>query len=137
MQDLLSSCGISYLRIDGNSTLEMRKRIIDQFQSDCKYQVLLLTLGTGAVGLNLTAASHVHVIEPHWNPFVEEQGAARVHRIGQEKNVYIYRYIIIDPEITDSVEQRVETMKKRKLNYAKLLHANDTDNHYGNKVNVS
>jgi hypothetical protein len=81
---------------------------------------MLITLGTGAIGwvvhipnkrqqfkatinnfrLNLTAASQVHIIEPHWNPMIEEQAASRVHRIGQNREVTINRYIV-----RDSVEE--------------------------------
>lgn len=116
MESVLTSCGISYTRIDGDSSVEQRIKAIDRFQTDATVKIMLLTLGTGSVGsvkhyldhylektamligcsLNLTAASHVHLIEPHWNPMVEEQAAARIHRVGQSKPVTIWRYIVED-----------------------------------------
>ena len=116
LESILNARGMSYTRIDGGSSVEQRIKAIDRFQTDPTVKIMLLTLGTGSVGLvkhcfqdklvrssvlitrslNLTAASHVHLIEPHWNPMVEEQAAARVHRIGQNKPVTIWRYIVQD-----------------------------------------
>jgi SWI/SNF-related matrix-associated actin-dependent regulator of chromatin subfamily A3 len=116
LESILNGRGMSYTRIDGGSSVEQRIKAIDRFQTDPTVKIMLLTLGTGSVGLvnhcfqdkpvsssilierslNLTAASHVHLIEPHWNPMVEEQAAARVHRIGQNKPVTIWRYIVQD-----------------------------------------
>jgi SWI/SNF-related matrix-associated actin-dependent regulator of chromatin subfamily A3 len=62
----------------------------------CTQLALKTTLPLTASRLNLTAASHVHIVEPQWNPMVEEQAAARVHRIGQERDVSIIRYIVKD-----------------------------------------
>jgi len=76
---------------------------------------MLLTLGTGSVGLNLTEASYVHLVEPHWNPMVEEQAAARPHRIGQTKPVTLYRYIV-----ENSIEERIRLMQGQKIHFAKL-----------------
>jgi len=53
-----------------------------------------MTLGTGAVGLNLTVANRVHILEPQWNPSIEKQAIGRVMRLGQEKQVAIVRYIV-------------------------------------------
>jgi transcription termination factor 2 len=52
---------------------------------------MLLSLRAGGVGLNLTGANHLIQIDPHWNPFVEDQAHDRIHRIGQNKTVYIYK----------------------------------------------
>lgn len=75
-------------------SLPERRRQISQFQGDPTIRALIMTLGTGAVGLNLTIASRVHILEPQWNPFVEKQAIGRVMRLGQKKKVTIVRYIV-------------------------------------------
>lgn len=99
-----------YVRIDGSLTVEQRRTVIHQFNTVPETRILLLSYGSGSVGyaascstkwsrltlcrLNLEAATHVHLLEPHWNPMVEAQAAARVDRLDQMKDVYIYRYIV-------------------------------------------
>ncbi|KAL9614731.1 MAG: hypothetical protein Q9167_000800 [Letrouitia subvulpina] len=122
MQDLLARHNIGYLRIDGSYELDQRKTIINEFQTIPTKKVMLLTLGTGSVGLNLAAASHVHILEPHWNPMVEEQAAARVHRLDQKNEVFIYRYIV-----KDSIEENVKNLQRRKRWYASLSQEQDED----------
>ena len=135
MESLLSQNNIAFLRIDGRYTLEQRKDIVEQFQSLSDIKVLLLTLSAGSVGyvcqvalssslytfadiissLNLTAASQVHILEPHWNPMVEAQAAARVHRLDQKEQVVIYRYVV-----KNSIEENIQKMQRRKRWYASL-----------------
>ena len=69
-----------------------------------------MTLKTGGVGLNLVKASYVFHLEPWWNPAVENQATDRAHRIGQQKPVQVYRYIM-----KESVEEKIEILKSRKL----------------------
>ena len=71
--------------------------------------VLLLTLKTGGVGLNLTKASYVFHLEPWWNPAIENQATDRVHRMGQKRAVQVYRYIM-----HESVEEKIEILKSKK-----------------------
>ncbi|EXJ84581.1 hypothetical protein A1O3_05251 [Capronia epimyces CBS 606.96] len=106
---------IIFARIDGTSSIEQRREAIKTFQEDSSTLVMLLTLGTGSVGLNLTRASYVHIVEPHWNPMREEQAAARAHRIGQINPVTVYRYIV-----QNSIEERVLRMQRQKLHLAQL-----------------
>lgn len=115
VQLLLDRFQIPFLRIDGSCSLDQRQSIISRFQSDTKTRVLLLTLGTGSVGLNLTAASHIHILEPHWNPALEEQAASRAHRLDQTQPVSVYRYIV-----KDSIEERIQKMQRRKKWFAEL-----------------
>ncbi|KAG7403064.1 DNA repair protein RAD5B [Fusarium oxysporum f. sp. raphani] len=70
------------------------------FKEDPQVTVLLMSIGTGAVGLNLTAANYVHIVEPQWNPSVEEQAIARALRMGQTRSVTVFRYMM-----KDTVEQ--------------------------------
>ncbi|SLM38846.1 Zinc finger, RING/FYVE/PHD-type [Lasallia pustulata] len=94
LQRVLTDQGLPFVRIDGSCSLEQRRISINRFQSERDIKVMLLSIGSGSVGLNLTAASHVHIVEPQWNPMVEEQAAARVDRIGQTLPVVIYRYFV-------------------------------------------
>jgi SNF2 family DNA or RNA helicase len=74
-------------------TLPQRRTMIQHFQQNPSINALLMTLGTGAVGLNLTVANRVHILEPQWNPSIEEQAIGRVTRLGQDKHVTIVRYV--------------------------------------------
>ncbi|KAH6670657.1 P-loop containing nucleoside triphosphate hydrolase protein [Halenospora varia] len=96
LEEALSCQGMLYIRIDGSLTVEQRRRVIHQFNTVPDTRILLLSYGSGSVGLNLEAATHVHLLEPHWNPMIEAQAAARVDRLDQMKDVYIYRYIVKD-----------------------------------------
>ena len=71
--------------------------------------MLLLSLKAGGTGLNLTAADHVFLLDPWWNPAVEEQAADRAHRIGQDKPVMVYRIVA-----KDTVEERILALQDRK-----------------------
>ncbi|KAJ5802175.1 uncharacterized protein N7503_004625 [Penicillium pulvis] len=77
---------IAYCRVDGAIHALQRKKILQQFQEDSSKRVLLITQGTGSVGLNnLSVASRVHILEPQWNPSIENQAIGRVLRLGQDK----------------------------------------------------
>ncbi|KAK0639572.1 P-loop containing nucleoside triphosphate hydrolase protein, partial [Cercophora newfieldiana] len=102
-----------FLRIDGTVHYRERLRILEEFRTS-NVPILLMSIQTGAVGLNLTVASHVHIVEPQWNPSVEEQAVARAVRMGQTKRVTIFRYIV-----EDSVEEHIITIQKKKRNLAK------------------
>ncbi|KIW15877.1 hypothetical protein PV08_05927 [Exophiala spinifera] len=98
----LSDQGLKYRRIDGSKSLVQRKEALNDFRYGPSCHILLASLGSAAVGLDLTAASHVHLVELGWNPMLERQAMDRVHRLGQEKEVTIFRYIV---DKTDSVER--------------------------------
>ncbi|MFK7826831.1 MAG: SNF2-related protein [Oligoflexales bacterium] len=98
---------IKSLRIDGQT--KNRQEIVDQFQSDGKTKVLLLSLKAAGVGLNLTAADHVFITDPWWNPAAENQAADRAHRIGQKKPVIVTRLVS-----EDTVEQKILLLQEKK-----------------------
>ncbi|XP_045804293.1 DNA repair protein RAD5A-like isoform X1 [Trifolium pratense] len=100
---------ISFVRLDGTLNLQQREKVIKQFSEDSDIQVLLMSLKAGGVGINLTAASNAFVMDPWWNPAVEEQAVMRIHRIGQTKKVAIKRFIV-----KGTVEQRMEAVQARK-----------------------
>ncbi|CAH1801782.1 unnamed protein product [Owenia fusiformis] len=94
VQRVLSNRGHKIIRLDGTiKHLEDREKRINKFQSDSSYTVFLLTTQVGGVGLTLTAANRVIIIDPSWNPATDNQAVDRAFRIGQDKNVVIYRLI--------------------------------------------
>ncbi|KAI1339049.1 P-loop containing nucleoside triphosphate hydrolase protein [Xylariaceae sp. FL0016] len=114
-ESLLQSQGFQYCRVDGSvSTAKKRKKILKTFQEEHSARVLLMTLGTGAVGLNnLSVASRIYLLEPQWNPSVERQAIGRVLRLGQTKEVKIIRFIM-----RSSIEEIVEKCQQTKLHLA-------------------
>ncbi|RDL38799.1 uncharacterized protein BP5553_03139 [Venustampulla echinocandica] len=106
---------VQFQRIDGTTSLPMRNKILNDFRKNSKIRILMMTTGTGAVGLNLAVASCVHIFEPQWNPMVEAQAVARVIRLGQKKQVSIIRYIV-----KGTVEQTMRSQQQRKLALANL-----------------
>ncbi len=103
----LRSAGIGFSRLDGST--RDRGAVVDAFQSEDGPPVMLISLKAGGTGLNLTAADHVFLMDPWWNPAVEEQAADRTHRIGQTRPVMIYRLVA-----TDTVEERILDLQHRK-----------------------
>ncbi|KAG9233940.1 SNF2 family N-terminal domain-containing protein [Amylocarpus encephaloides] len=92
--ELLTSRKIPFCRIDGSHSLAERGRTLTNFRKSSGANILLMTLGTGAVGLNLAVASRVYLLEPQWNPSIELQAIGRVLRLGQTDQVTIVRYIM-------------------------------------------
>ncbi|KAK8084663.1 hypothetical protein PG997_005934 [Apiospora hydei] len=103
---LLESRGLSYYLVHGGLPLSERHRRLDAFQSAYEANILLMTLGTGAVGLNLAAASRIYLLEPQWNPSVEQQAFGRALRLGQTEQVTIIRYIMKDTVEDSNVQRR-------------------------------
>jgi len=94
MSELLSCHEIRFDMIDGSLPLTERLNILKDFRSPSGANILLMTLGTGAVGLNLAVASRIYLIEPQWNPSIESQAIGRALRLGQTAQVSIIRYIM-------------------------------------------
>jgi superfamily II DNA or RNA helicase len=107
----LRSAGIAFTRLDGST--RDRASVVSLFQGDDGPPVMLVSLKAGGTGLNLTAADHVFLLDPWWNPAVEDQAADRAHRIGQERPVMVYRMVA-----KDTVEERILALKERKRNLA-------------------
>ncbi|MCJ1289399.1 hypothetical protein MMC34_000931 [Xylographa carneopallida] len=87
---------IPFTRIDGKKTDAQRRAAIKRFRTDPVCTVFLVSIGSAGVGLDLTTASRVHLMEPQWNPMAEEQALDRVHRMGQDQEVHAIRYIVKD-----------------------------------------
>ena len=98
---------IEFVRLDGQT--RNRQDVVDVFQGSDGPPVMLISLKAGGTGLNLTAADHVFLMDPWWNPAVEDQAADRTHRIGQDKPVLVYRMVA-----EDTVEERILALQARK-----------------------
>ena len=109
IEKALCRARIRYVRYDGAVSPTNRIAVLDVFRNDPAVPVMLITTACGAVGLDLTSASHAYLMEPHWNPTVEEQALARIHRMGQTKEVTTVRFII-----EESYEQHVINVKSAK-----------------------
>jgi SNF2 family DNA or RNA helicase len=105
------TAGFAFARLDGST--RNRGDVVDRFQSPDGPPILLASLKAGGVGLNLTAADHVFILDPWWNPFVEDQAADRAHRIGQDRPVSVYRLVA-----ADTVEERVLALQEKKREIA-------------------
>ena len=110
----LETSRIRYARYDGSMRNDAREASLNKLRSDPKCRVLLCSLKCGSLGLNLTAASRVVIVEPFWNPFVEEQAIDRVHRLNQTVDVKVYRLTI-----ANSVEARILELQEKKRELAK------------------
>jgi SNF2 family DNA or RNA helicase len=117
----LSSAGISFERYDGSIKEKDRASALDRFSKDPGIKVILFTISCGAVGLDLTAADRAYLMEPQWNPTVEDQALARVYRMGQKRPVTTVRFIM-----EASWEDRVITVQKQKSGFANLLMSHRT-----------
>ena len=111
VEPALAAAEIPTVRLDG-STVD-RAGVVARFQADDGPPVMLLSLKAGGTGINLTAADHVYLLDPWWNPAVEDQAADRAHRIGQERPVFIHRLIA-----EDTVEDRILELHQRKRSLA-------------------
>lgn len=116
IEKMLDHHSISYTRIDGKMPLIRRTASVEAFQNNDTTRIILVSIMCGGAGwvstflgiqkagncwqihdsLDLTAGSRAYIIEPHWNPMVEEQALCRIHRVGQSRNVTTVRYVMKD-----------------------------------------
>jgi len=102
--------------LTGDTPAKARAQVVQTFQTDPQVQAFLMTLGAGGVGLNLTAADYVFLLDPWWNPAREDQAVARAHRIGQERPVTVLRFIS-----RDTVEEKIMLLQERKRHLSRDL----------------
>lgn len=105
---------IPFSYLDGAT--KNRGEIVAEFQENTELKVFLISIKAGGVGLNLTQADYVFILDPWWNPAVEQQAIDRTHRIGQEKKVFIYKFIA-----KDTVEEKILALQNRKKRLASSL----------------
>jgi hypothetical protein len=107
MKKSLTEKGIQWRSISGDMTADARQKQIDLFNNDPPGAVFLLSLRTGAVGLTLTSATHVFIMDPAMNPALEQQAKNRVYRMGQTKDVFIKRFLM-----RGTVEENIEALQR-------------------------
>lgn len=104
-----TEAGVSHCYLDGSTPLPKRKQEVERFQEDESVKAFLISLKAGGVGLNLTVADYVYIVDPWWNPAAEQQAIDRAHRIGQTRKVFAYKMIC-----KDSVEEKILQLQERK-----------------------
>ena len=109
IREKLKELGVNYEYFDGSTSAPDREKAIQSFQNDENCRVFLISLKAGGVGLNLTAADYVYIVDPWWNPAVEQQAIDRTHRIGQTKNIFAYRMIC-----KDTIEDKILQLQEKK-----------------------
>lgn len=107
LRNRLDAEGIKYAYLDGST--KDRKAIVDDFQTNTDTHVFLISLKAGGVGLNLTAADYVFILDPWWNPAAEAQAVDRAHRIGQVNTVFTYKFIT-----QNTVEEKILALQEKK-----------------------
>ena len=107
VKDWFDKTGIKYEYLTGST--KDRQTVVNNFNNNPTIPVFLISLKAGGTGLNLTGADYVIHYDPWWNPAVEDQATDRAHRIGQTKNVFVYRLIT-----KGSVEEKIMKLKERK-----------------------
>jgi non-specific serine/threonine protein kinase len=117
IKEKLKELEVDFEYFDGSTSAIDREKAIQRFQNDENCRVFLISLKAGGVGLNLTAADYVYIVDPWWNPAVEQQAIDRTHRIGQTKNIFAYRMIC-----KDTVEDKIlQLQDKKRLLAADLI----------------
>src|SRR5690606_15539798 len=119
IEQMLDEINVRYVSLTGST--RAREQVVNTFQEDPQVRVFLVSLKAGGTGLNLTAAEVVYLVDPWWNPAVENQAIDRVHRIGQDKKVVAYR--LVTP---GTVEEKVLQLQATKSALADGLVGNDT-----------
>lgn len=119
VRDLFEARGWRYEYLDGK--VRDRASRIHNFQDNPDISAFLISLKAGGLGLNLTAADYVIHLDPWWNPAVEQQATDRAHRIGQDKRVFVYKYIV-----RNTVEEKILKLQERKRELSEELITSDT-----------
>lgn len=112
--------GISYEYLDGKSSKKQRRQSVEEFQENQACRVFLISLKAGGTGINLTAADYVYLVDPWWNPAVENQAIDRTHRIGQSKKVFAYRMIC-----KNTIEEKIMKYQAKKQQIASDIISTD------------
>lgn len=128
--DRLNEEGISYTYLDGSSS--NRQELVEEFQQDEDQRVFLISLKAGGTGLNLTAADYVFLVDPWWNPAVENQAIDRCYRIGQDKQVMAYRMIC-----KDSIEEKILKLQEGKREVSDSIIQTDLEHKHFDREQIA
>lgn len=104
------------VRLDGKAPQDERWSVIGQFRDDHSVRIMLLTLSCSTIGMDLTVATCAYLMEPHWNPTLEEQALASIYHLGQTKEVTTVRFYV-----RDSIEEKIMRIQDSKKNLTSLL----------------
>ncbi|KAF9527782.1 SNF2 family N-terminal domain-containing protein [Crepidotus variabilis] len=115
VEDAFELANIKYERLDGTMRRDERVKAMEALKHDPSCEVLLVSLKAGGVGLNLTAASRCYLLDPYWNPAVENQAVDRIHRLGQTRPVTTIKFVI-----EGSIEERLLEVQKKKTELANM-----------------
>ena len=113
-EEYLREKKISYVMLTGETA--DREAVIRRFQTDERVQVFLISLKAGGVGINLTSADYVFILDPWWNPSAENQAVDRAHRIGQTKNVFVYKFVT-----AGTLEEKIIALQNKKSHLAGIF----------------
>jgi SWI/SNF related-matrix-associated actin-dependent regulator of chromatin subfamily C len=111
----LEKKNIGFVRLDGSMSVAQRRMVMDQFKTVPAITVMLVSIKAGGQGLNFTTASKVYIMEPQFNPGVEQQAADRVHRLGQTRPVFIKHFVM-----KESVEEGILKLQRKKEKLAQI-----------------
>jgi len=122
LKERLDQLNISYAYLDGQTNIKQREAMVNRFQNEPDLRVFLISLKAGGTGLNLTAADYVYILDPWWNPAVENQAIDRIYRIGQTKNVFAYRMIC-----KNTIEEKILDLQSKKRKIATdIIHTDES-----------
>ncbi|MBO7593467.1 MAG: hypothetical protein J6T12_00705 [Salinivirgaceae bacterium] len=113
-EQYLTERQIGFTMLTGDT--QNREDVIRKFQTDNDIKVFLISLKAGGVGINLTSADYVFILDPWWNPAVENQAIDRAYRIGQERNVFVYKFIT-----ADTLEEKIINLQNHKSDLAGIV----------------
>ncbi|MBN2681904.1 MAG: DEAD/DEAH box helicase [Bacteroidales bacterium] len=125
----LEERGIKYSLLTGSLNAKQREKEIRIFEEDKDTGIFLISIKAGGIGLNLTTADYVFILDPWWNPAVEQQAISRAHRIGQKRKVFVYRFI--SPQ---TLEEKIQVLKDKKSELAdKFINSNKPFNDFSSE----
>jgi len=117
----LQNLNIPFEYLDGQCNTQQRQQSVNNFQNNPNLRIFLISLKAGGTGLNLTAADYVYIVDPWWNPAVENQAIDRCYRIGQDKKVFAYRMIC-----KDTIEEKILNLQEKKKKLASnIIHTDE------------
>jgi len=116
VKDFLNASDIRYCYLDGSTRDMDRMAEVETFQNNEDVKIFLISLKAGGLGLNLTQADYVFLLDPWWNPAIEAQAIDRAHRIGQENKVFTYKFIT-----KDTVEEKILILQEKKISLSENL----------------
>lgn len=112
--------GVDYEKLTGSLNQTARNEAVTRFQQNSHKTVFLISLKAGGTGLNLTAADYIFILDPWWNPAAEIQALNRAHRIGQDKKVFVYRFIT-----RQTIEEKIQQLQQKKNELSDLFQGTD------------